>query len=303
MKEKPNYIEDAVSIAIGSQLSLLSFPFLRYSIVPISRGRERWLGADAKLISGKRFLPFYMQFKRPFAHTVPSRAQIIKDRNKLSPKLSTAPRTLFFSLQDKLKHHKDFQHNVLYRLRKKLRAQNRGDAAYVCPLFLDRQTYFLHSHMAGILRWAQHWPSRPYDRQDLDITNASGSTFSLPDIPILSQHISIPPHELVTTAAHKYSFTESGDEVCFHSPKHLPEGSFLFHQWLGGLISSASSEDRLTAFGDSRRDLEELVSVALGENLQEFKLPKDPSLAWFAWGEHLNRQYAIEQYAVVAHES
>jgi hypothetical protein len=157
--------------------------------------------------------------------------------------------------------------------------------------------------MAGILRWAQHWPSRPYDRQDLDITNASGSTFSLPDIPILSQHISIPPHELVTTAAHKYSFTESGDEVCFHSPKHLPEGSFLFHQWLGGLISSASSEDRLTAFGDSRRDLEELVSVALGENLQEFKLPKDPSLAWFAWGEHLNRQYAIEQYAVVAHES
>lgn len=302
MEEKPNYIEDAVSIAIGSQLSLLSFPFLRYSIVPISRGRERWLGADARLVSGKRFLPFYMQFKRPFAHTVPSRAQIIKDRNKLSPKLSTEPRTLFFSLQHKLKHHKDFQHNVLYRLRKKLRVQNRGDAAYVCPLFLDRQTYFLHSHMAGILRWARHWPSRPYNKHALDITNASGSTISLLDIPLLSEHISIPPHELVTTAAHKYSFTERGDEVCFHSPKYLPEGSFLFHQWLGSLISSASSDDRLTALGDSRHDLEELVSAALGENQQEFELPKDPSLAWFAWGEYLSRHYAIEQYAVIAHK-
>ncbi|GAB3750282.1 hypothetical protein [Lysobacter olei] len=135
MEEKPNYIEDAVSIAIGSQLALLSFPFFKYSVVPISRARERWLGADAKLLGGKRFLPFYMQFKRPFAHTVPSRAKIIKDRNKLSPKLSTAPRTLYFSLQDKLKHHKDFQHNVLFRLRQKLLARGRGDAAYVCPLF------------------------------------------------------------------------------------------------------------------------------------------------------------------------
>lgn len=302
MEEKPNYIEDAVSIAVGSQLALLSFPLLRYSIVPISRGRERWLGADAKLLGGKRFLPFYMQFKRPFAHTVPSRAQIIKDRNKLSPKLSTAPRTLFFSLQDKLKHHKDFQHNVLYRLRKHLQAQKRGDASYVCPLFLDRQTYFLHSHMAGLLRWARHWPSRPYDRNKVTVMTASGKKFDLPDVPVLSEHISIPPHELVTTAAHKYSFTESGDEVCFHSPKHLPEGSLLFHQWLGGLISSASSADGLMPLGDSRRYLEELVTAALGENQREFELPKDPSHAWFTWGEHLNRYYAIEQYGVVAHE-
>lgn len=303
MEEKPNYIEDAVSIAIGCQLALLSFPHFRYSIVPISRGRERWLGADAKLLSGKRFLPFYMQFKRPFAHTVPSRAQIIKDRKNLSPMLSTAPRTLFFSLQNKQDHHKDFQHNVLYRLRKKLLAQNRGDAAYVCPLFLDRQRYFLLSHMAGIFQWAQHWPSRPYTRQKVNITTASSSTVTLPAIPVLSEHISIPPHALVTTAGHKYSFTESGNEVCFHCPKYLPEGSFVFQNWLNRLISTASSANNLTALTDRQRDLDEIVLAALGENQREFKIPREPSLAWFAWGEHLYRHYAIEQYGVFVHDS
>lgn len=302
MEERPNYIEDAVSIAVGIQLALLSFPFFRYSVVPISRGRERWLGADARLLSGKRFLPFYMQFKRPFAHTVPSRAKIIKDRDNLSPKLPTAPRTLFFSLQDKLKHHKDFQHNVLYRLRSKLRSKGRGDAAYVCPLFLDRQAYFLRSHMAGLLSWVRHWPSQPYHLQTMTVRTASGHSVHVPSIPILSEHVSIPPHDLVTTAAHKYSFTERGSDVCFHSPKYLPEGGLSFQDWLGSLISMASLEDGLTPFGDSRHYLEELVDAALGENRREFEIPKDPSLAWFAWGEHLRSNYAIEQYGVVVNE-
>lgn len=45
----PNYTEDTVGFALESFLSLLSFPRRKFSIEPFSRGRERWLGADAHL--------------------------------------------------------------------------------------------------------------------------------------------------------------------------------------------------------------------------------------------------------------
>jgi hypothetical protein len=242
-----------------------------------------------------------MQFKRPFAHTVPSRANIIKDRNNLSPKLAIAPRTLYFSLQDKQKHHKDFQHNVLYRLRQKLLGRGIGDAAYVCPLFLDRQTYFLHAHMAGLKSWVGRWPSRPYDRRSVVVTSRAGKHVQV-NIPVLAEHISVPPHATVTTAAHKYSFTEQGDEVCFHSPKYLPEGSFLLSEWLGELAVAAESADSLLYSGDSRSFLSDLVTETLGEGQSEFELPRDPSHAWYAWGNFLQRHYAIEQYGIIVDE-
>ena len=59
-----NYVEDVVAIEIASFLAKVSFPQLRFSIEPMSRARERWLGADARLTDSMRgFLPFYMQFK------------------------------------------------------------------------------------------------------------------------------------------------------------------------------------------------------------------------------------------------
>ena len=44
-----NYTEDVVGFALESFLTLLSFPRQRFSIEPFSRGKERWLGADARL--------------------------------------------------------------------------------------------------------------------------------------------------------------------------------------------------------------------------------------------------------------
>lgn len=302
MEEKPNYIEDAVSIAIGSHLALLSFPFFDFSIVPISRGRERWLGADARLLGGKRFLPFYMQFKRPFAHTAPSRSKIIKDRNELKPKLTTAPRTLYFSLQNKQKHHKDFQHNVLYRLRQKLLARGCGDAAYVCPLFLDRQTYFHQAYVSGLKRWFWNWPSSPYDLEEVVITSPIGTDL-FEDVPLLAEHISIPPHAAVSSAAHKYSFTEKGDEVCFHSPKSLADGSFVYSDWLMKVISQAEAESRSLYFAESAGFLRELIAEALGEDQADFEEPDDPVHAWFVWGDYLYKRYAIEQYGIIMDES
>jgi hypothetical protein len=298
MEERPNYVEDAVSIAVASQLALLSFPFFRHTVVPISRAKERWLGADARLFSGKRFLPFYMQFKRPFAHVYTSRARIISDRSKLSPPLSIAPRILNFSLQRKQQHHRDFQHNVLYRLRQRLLKRGLGDAAYVCPLFLDRQTYFFNSHFAGLRRWLRYWPSRAYDRHDLRIALASGGLVTIRDLPLLAEHVSIPPHAPVTSSEHKYSFTEKGTEVCFHSPEYLPEGGMVFSEWLASLVSSVEDGRDLVSLSDGYADLREIVAEALNEEADELLSPSSAAQAWFVWGEYLEKNYGIEQYGV-----
>src|SRR3989338_7440049 len=118
-RENANFTEDTVALAIESFLSVLGFPRLHFSIELFSRAKERWLGADGRLHREiKGFRPFYMQFKRPSAYPDGSISKIISQRRASS--LSVAPRSLFFKLQDKQKNHHDYQHNVLFKLRRRL---------------------------------------------------------------------------------------------------------------------------------------------------------------------------------------
>ena len=155
-----NFTEDTVGLALESFLSILSFPRQRFSIEPFSRGRERWLGADARMRSAIRgFRPFYMQFKRPAAYPDSSTAKIVRERKGFG--LGVSPASLFFGLREKQPSHFDYQHNILYRLRKRLQARNIGDAAYVCPLFLERSAYRTHMHWAALRRWTHFWRPDP----------------------------------------------------------------------------------------------------------------------------------------------
>jgi len=75
-----DYSEDVVSMALDSFFTVANLPHLRVSIEPFSRGKERWLGADAKMLTKiAGFRPFYMQFKKPSAYPVDSRSRIIAD--------------------------------------------------------------------------------------------------------------------------------------------------------------------------------------------------------------------------------
>lgn len=307
MKINPDYTEDAVSLAIAMHLTLMHFPRLRFSIEPISRKKERWLAADAKLLSkAKGFLPFYMQFKRPFGHTEPSKARIVKQRKAMSPALATMPVTLYFELLDKQKKQKDYQHNVLFRLRSRLISRKLGDATYVCPLFLNRQAYVFNSHISGLWRWARYWPARPYDLERVVINESSGKV-SFDRVPVLSEHVSIPPHKLVTSANHSYSFSEHGDQLCFHSPLSLPEGSQSFSGWLDNLAEQARTADRYVSIQDAGNTLQELLSPTEEdpEFTFNFEVNSNESgiQAWFDFGAHLSETYGIEQYAFILHES
>lgn len=294
-----NYSEDIVGFALDSYLALTSFPKYRVTIEPFSKGQERWLGADARIVNEiTGFKPFYMQFKRPSAYPDTSTSKIIKDRKSQS--LQVSPISLFFGLRDKSKNHKDYQHNILYRWRNRLKKYANSDAAYVCPLFLDRSAYRFYLHFSGVSRWWGFGRS-PWDRKKVFIKN-NGVRYSFADIPFLAEHVSIPPHAIVTTAKHSYSFTEQGTELCFHSPLSISEGSFRLGEWIDSLSRDLYSNNSLITVQEANNKLKELL---LNDDEEGIPFPDDlfeveeGLVAWSKWGKHLSENYSIEQYAFV----
>lgn len=296
-----NYTEDVVGFALESFLTLINFPSYRFSIEPFSRSKERWLGADARIhrnICG--FRPFYMQFKRPAAYPDTSISKIVIDRRKEG--LTITPRTLYFPLRQKRGTHRNFQHNVLFRLRNRLLNRGLGDAAYVCPLFLDRSAYRLNLHWSGLMQWGRFWRHHPWEIKDLMLAD-NGHRIRFDRVPIFAEHISVPPHAEVTAASHNYSFTESGTDLCFHSPKALPEGSIDLATFLTNVSTGFLDGERHLTPDGSDEVLRGLISEVDGDPKTTASTfgPEgdDPIGRWFFWGDHLRSEYGIEQFALV----
>lgn len=294
-----DFPEDVVGFALESFLTTLSFPRRRFSIEPFSRSKERWLGADARLVGNgiSGFRPFYMQFKRPSAYPDYSTSRIIVDRKNLGQ--TVAPRTLFFSLQKKNAGHRDFQHNVLFRLRSHLIGLGIGDAAYVCPMFLDRLTYRQQVHWAGLLSWPFFWKRYPFNFEEV-IIEANGREIRFDQIPILAEHVSIPPHDVVTTANHSYSFTENGDGVCFHSPKFIENGASSLGKFLSKISNTFLSDNiEMVLKDDADAKLKALVEAVDPKFFKEDSVELDPIGSWLHWGHHLEVEFGIRQFALV----
>lgn len=303
LRVEANYTEDVVGFALESFLTLLSFPRHRFSIEPFSRSKERWLGADARLHGRIRgFRPFYMQFKRPSAYPDFSTSKIVTDRRKAG--LNTSPHALYFPLRQKQKTHRDFQHNVLFRLRERLVKGGLGDAAYVCPLFLDRSAYRLNMHWSGIVRWGRFWRHYPWEIEEVMLAE-DGHRIRFDRMPVFAEHISVPPHAVVTTASHNYSFTDSGTDLCFHSPEALPDGSMDLATFLDKVSAGFLDGGEKLSPNESDQMLSELIAGVDGD--QKAATPfrpdgEDPIGRWFSWGDHLRSEYEIEQFALVRWE-
>ena len=299
-----DYTEDTVGFALESFLTLLSFPRRRFSIEPFSRAKERWLGADARLDGRVRgFRPFYMQFKRPSAYPDHSTARIIKERKALG--LASSPRSLYFPLREKQPSHRSYQHNVLFRLRERLMRRGIGDAAYVCPLFLDRSAYRFHVHVAGLSHWPRFWRHDPWEFEEVFL-NHGGSGIRFDRIPVLAEHVSIPPHVAVTSAKHSYSFTETGMDLCFHSPLSLPEGANSLASFLTKISKGFLDGGEKIQLETANQELQALIGVTEDvEAAASRSSPTDgddPIANWLDWGDLLRREFSIDQFALVSWE-
>lgn len=114
------------------------------------------------------------------------------------------------------------------------------DAGYICPLSLDRTAHRFHSHIAGISHWPLFWHRMPWDIENISINITTG-TLNLSSIPVLKEHISIPPHDKVNSAIHSYSFTERGKELCFHSALALTDEINDLSYFFEGIIGNVDN--------------------------------------------------------------
>ncbi len=294
-----DYTEDYVGFSLEFFLALIGFPFSKYSIEPFARSTERWLGADARLHKKiKNFRPFYMQFKRPHAYPDDSTSKIITDRKKLS--LEYSPRSIFFKLQPKMKNQNNLQHNVLFKLNSRLRSKKLGSAAYVCPLFLDRASYRSHLHWSGLIQWFNYGKMYPWSFKNINLTTSS-SKFMLRDVPFFSEHISIFPHDKVTSANHRYSFTERGRDLCFHSPLLVQDSIKSLHAFLIEELNNFEIEENRITLQTSIEELNKLRDSfeSDGMDIVIDRIMDDPVGSWMDWGQYMKDYYDIDQYAFI----
>ena len=291
----PDFTEDLVSFMIQMMLTILRFPRAPFAMIPLSKKEERIFGADVKIDA---IAPLYIQFKRSLAYPEFSGAKFLKERKKLH--LSNSPIVLYFELRNKAKNHSDFQHNILFDLRNEIQREGIGDAIYTSPLFLNRSAYLLSLHLNSILSW-RPWhlfSKQPFPAGHLDLVTNNGS-IRFQNCPVLKDHISIPPHQMVSTHKHRYSYLESGEETCFHSPEIIGKASNL-GQFIYDFIH----------FRDGRPNAElinieqsiELLNKLNSHFFEKTKSGDEPEPIldkWLDFGDRLKRMYSIEQFMLI----
>ncbi len=287
----PDFTEELVAFMVQMMLTITRFPRAPFAMIPLSKKDERIFGADVKIES---IAPLYIQFKRSFAYLDSSSAKFLKERKSLN--LNNSPRVLHFELRRKGEKHNDFQHNILLDLWNELQQKGVGNAVYCAPLFLNRSAYMLSVHINSILHWGP-WHFAPFPEEEFNLVSQTGS-IRFQNCPVLREHISIPPFQRVTTHKHKYSYLESGDETCFHSPLIVENSNKLgqliydFMKFRDGIPTTT-----LISIEESAGFLEKLSNKYFDNRLNK---NQEPILnKWLEFGEKLKQEYDIDQYMLI----
>ncbi|WP_206365310.1 hypothetical protein [Sphingobacterium corticibacterium] len=130
---------------------------------------------------------------------------------------------LVLKKRNKAKHANDFQHNIL----KNLHNPPAQYAFYVEPLTLSIKEY---NDLLDVTIFNRFFNFHPIDYEDLNIRSGI-LKYKLGLIPYLRAHVSIPPHEDVTSSDHYYSYTKGGTNIACHSGTIIPEDYRLSTQF------------------------------------------------------------------------
>ena len=262
-------------------------PFRLYDV------NEQLTGADKKFYD--RGFAFLMQFKKSeglySASQVPVSTR--KNRSKLEGirefrqhhGLPDDP-TLYFPLRKKAIKANDLQHNVLL----KYANQRCSQAFYVAPLALDKQSYY-DALFDSVTRY-HYFPFRNkhYRLHRNDWVSTIGF------VPFLKEHISIIPHERVTTHEHYYSFSGTGSDIGWHSPEIISKSPIRLADLLSSEIQSCISDNKFL-------DLNHLPKVLEIEPYESNMDTDGPLAALRAWGEDMYNSNGIKVFILLSNSS
>lgn len=252
-------------------------------------------GADKRFDTG---CTIYMQFKKstglhssttfPVSKSISrSRMEDVREYRALNS-LEEDP-SLFFQLRKKAKKAYHLQHNVL--LSHEIKGLSR--AFYVAPLELDKSKYYQtlfneDFRFHGDPIWfKRHTAIR--ERFMVRYLNCS---------PFLREHVAITPHERVQDHNHFYSYSQTGTDICWHSPQFVGRGPSRLSDVVSSIVDNAISTG-----GESLASLDELsestwkVSREIG-----FDLPRsNDSLGTIKeHGKLIADTYRIRQFVLLA---
>jgi hypothetical protein len=286
---KTNLSESQIESDVANYFGWISkdSPFRLYAV------NEQLTGADKKFYDSG--FAFFMQFKKSEGLYPTSAVPVSnrKGRSKLEDirefrenhGLSDDP-ILYFPLRKKAKNANDFQHNVLLKYANKSFSQ----AFYVAPLVLDKQEYY-RSLYDSVDRF-QSFPFN-YNRYRLyreDWVSTIGF------IPFLKEHISIIPHERITTHEHFYSFSETGYDVGWHSPEIISRSPMRLGDILRREIQECVLEKKFLELHH--------LSKMLGIDSHKIGSKAEEPLSMIKyWGEEMYNAHGIKVFVLLANRN
>ncbi|MBS1662041.1 MAG: hypothetical protein JST68_13440 [Bacteroidetes bacterium] len=289
-KIKSELSEKQIESDIATYLGLITPP--GQNAFRLIDENEQLTGADKQF---DRIIPIYLQFKVseglkplggywPAPKIFPLQAiRQFRSRNGFADNP-----TLYFKLRDRTIHATDFQHNVLL----KTAEISDGNAYYVAPLTLRLEEYESFTDL-GEDRFLLH----PFYYHDISVYKDALPTL-LSHIPFLRRHISIRPHQRVSSSDHYYSYSRNGGEIAWHSPAVVDEDARLSER-LKSIFSAAisyaenglSTEEMALRIRRSNLFIEFIDDSVYGDN-QATRVIQD-------FGSQLYREYSIRQFLIL----
>lgn len=250
---------------------------------------ETTTGADKSIDVGTLI---HIQFKRSLGLKSRSIVPISRAKNRshlesirqyrATEELEENP-TLFFRLHRKTGD--EYQHNTLMKYERPPWSR----AIYVAPLFLDLASY--EAALFAEPRYLIH----PFRYQAISRIRHAKWTSFFAQTPFLRGHVSITPHEHVTTHHHYYAYSTTGTEVSWHSdPKRMPNRDHRFSSFLSQVLSESLRNPEGT------RSLSALASFA-ADHVGQITRPTegDPLAALEAYARGLLERDSIRTFALL----
>jgi len=199
--------------------------------------------------------------------------------------------TLYFQLRAMSKTATDFQHNVLLRYE----SPPVSRAIYVAPLHLSIQEY-----QRDLFDSTSRFLLDPFYFRLPHSVRYGKWAHPMGSVPFLRAHVSIAPHEPVSSSDHYYAYSQTGVDISWHSPEVVSRQPSRLSDFLVNTFNEVISNPEATLSIDGASEGVLSVGRSLGypgstDNSNESALQRIQG-----HGRWLDKTYDIRQFVLLA---